>query len=370
MLCGGSVKRIGQRYFNLPTAVVLVNGLAWCARIRAIQFLPEPDTDALAHITIAKKLLVHPLQLNLHWVWLPGYHYYLSGLFGFGAEPETIRYINATLAAALSLVLFGYARSRTGHPLVPWLSALFCGVAPIVNLLGISGQQETLFSLLVVACAWAVDARRFVTAGLLLALAAMVRYEAWGAVGLIAGLGAAQCWPALAQRLPSFARAPKALLVVATPPLLAIAGWQLVQRISSGKWFGQLRELYRFTSSQRDVLSHGAWMDLLWFPLLLPLFLFGIALPLAVFGLGRAFRTGFWVPGGIAAFLALSYTSKGSLATGRYFDSLAPFVCLCAAEAIVRISERRPSALSWLSGTTTACLVVLTVCLIRWTLHL
>lgn len=359
------MKHSGQARFGLPVTTVVVHLLAWGARLRAIRLLPEPDPDALAHLEIAKRLLAQPFRLNLHWVWLPGYHYYLYALFSLGTRPEAIRSLNASLAVVLSLLLFGYARARSAQPAVPWLAALFCAVAPIVNLMGISAQQETLFSILVLACAWAIEARRLLTAGLLLAAAAMVRYEAWGAVSVITALGAARYWPALEQRLPRFARPPNGLLVVAAPPLIAIAGWLFVQRVASGKWFGTLHELYRFTKSQRAALSHGAWLDFFWFPLILPALLFGLALPLALIGVRRTWGAGFLIPAGIAAFLLLSYTSKGSLGSGRYFDALTPFVCLCAAEGIVQLSKRRPAALVWLSGATTLCLAALAVCLIR-----
>ena len=256
----------GQLRFGMPIATVVVNLVAWVARVRAIQLLPEPDQDALAHLEIAKRLLAQPLRLDLHWVWLPGYHYYLSALFSLGTRPEAIRLLNAGLAVALSALLFGYARARSTRPAVPWLAALFCAVAPIVNLMGISAQQETLFTILVLACAWAVDARRLFAAGLALAAAAMVRYEAWGAVGVLTALGAARRWPALAQRLPRFTRGPKGLLVVAAPALLAIFVWLFIQRLASGKWFGTLHELYRFTKGQRNVLSHGLLLDVCWFP--------------------------------------------------------------------------------------------------------
>jgi hypothetical protein len=192
----------------------------------------------------------------------------------------------------------------------------------------------------------------------------MVRYEAWGAVAVITALGTTSYWPALAERLPRFARGSKRLLVVAGPALLAIFGWLVLQRMASGKWFNTLHELYRFTKGQRAVLSHGVLLDLFWFPVILPLLLWGFALPLAFIGLARAWNRDLLVPAGIAAFLILSYTSKGSLGSGRYFDALTPFVCLCAAEGIVRLSERRPAALVWLSGATTVCLSALAVRLI------
>ena len=370
VLCGAPVKRLGLRLFSLQTAIVLLGGVAAYGRVRAIQLLPEHDADAVTHLAIAQRLLVHPFQLSLHWVWLPAYHYYLCALLGLRADAQAVRFVNAGLAGALPWLLFGYARVRATHPAVPWVAALFCTVAPIVNLLGISAQQETWFAVLILCCAWAIDAQRFALAALLLAVAAMVRYEAWGSVGVVAAAGAAQSLPALAQRLPRFARAPRALLLVATPALLAIVGWLLAHRIATGKWLGFLKELYRFTSAQRAVLSHGWLMDLLWFPVLLPLLLFGLTLPLAAVGLRRAWRLGFLVPGGICAFLLLSYASKGSLGSGRYFDALAPFVCLCAAEGVARLSANRSATLAWLSASTAACLVVLAGWLLRWTYHL
>lgn len=360
-----TAQRSGLSRFGLPGAAVIVNLLAWVARVRAIRLLPEPDPDALAHLEIGQRLLAQPWRLNLHWVWLPGYHYYLYALFSWGTRPEAIRFINAGLSVVLALLLFGYARARSERPVVPWLAALFCAVAPIVNLMGISAQQETLFSILVLACAWGIEEKRFFSAGLLLAAAAMVRYEAWGAVAMITALGATECWPVIAERLPRFARGSKQLLVVAAPALLAIFGWLIVQRVASGKWFHTLHELYRFTKNQRTVLSHGIWLDLFWFPVILPLLLWGLALPLAFIGLARAWHRGFLVPAGVTGFLLLSYSSKGSLGSGRYFDALTPFVCLCAAEGILRLSERRPAALFWLTSATTVCLAALAVRLIH-----
>ncbi|MGC4087910.1 MAG: hypothetical protein QM756_08440 [Polyangiaceae bacterium] len=361
------MKQLARRPEKLAVAVALVVALAALARIVAIGRLPEPDADAWAHLGTAKKLIDHPLQLNLHWVWLPGYHYYLMVLLRFGASPQGIRYLNTAFVALLPLLIVGYARPHARHPSVPWLAASFCAAAPIVNLLGISAQQETLFTLIVLGCAWAIDAGRFWLGGALLAAAALVRYEAWGAVALLTGLACIGLVPAVARRLPSFARGPRELLRVALPALAAVFGWILLHRVVTGKWFGFLRELYRFTKGQRAALSHGAWMDALWFPLLLPLFLFGLALPFALFGLRRAVRRGWLVPAGIALFLSLSYASKGSLGSGRYFDSLAPFVCLAAGEGIARIVERRPRALWWLGSATTLCLLALSSYLVTWT---
>ena len=94
--------------------------------------------------------------------------------------------------------------------------------------------------------------------GGMLAVAAMVRYEAWGAVGLLAGLRASGFFPAVVNRLPApLARACRLPLVVVVPSLLAIGGWFLAHRLADGTWLGFLRELYRYTHVQRGELPPG-----------------------------------------------------------------------------------------------------------------
>ena len=62
-------------------AVILLTGLA---RVWLIRHYPEPDGDAKGHLGIAAALLVHPLNVAIHWVWPPGYHYLLAALLGVG----------------------------------------------------------------------------------------------------------------------------------------------------------------------------------------------------------------------------------------------------------------------------------------------
>jgi hypothetical protein len=86
---------------------------------------------------------------------------------------------------------------------VPLMAAVLCAVSPLVNLLGASAQQETLFSLLVLGTVWSIERRRFMLSGALLAFAAMIRYEAWGAVAMLVAAYAIGRIPPLSKRLPA-----------------------------------------------------------------------------------------------------------------------------------------------------------------------
>lgn len=354
-----------------------VNLLATAARIWVINHCPEPDTDAKGHLGIAAALLSHPLNVAVHWVWPPGYHYLLAGLLAVGVTAQGVRLLNCTLAATLPILLWGYCRDTVGPSgprsarVTPFIAGVLCAAMPIVNLLGTSAQQGTVFATLVLLTAWAIDTNRFALGGATLAAASLVRYEAWGAVGLLVGLRALAFVPAIVRRLPAaLTRACRLPLVVVVPSLVAVAGWFLAHRIADGTWFGFLRELYRFTHLQRESFHQDFWTDLLWFPVREPYYLFGLALPLFVLGIRRAWRTGFFVPLGIYVFLLASYMGHGALGSARYYESLTPFVCIAAAYGAWAVGERwRPATLLAFAA---AFVHVVRLLLLtgRWTFHL
>jgi len=346
------------------------------ARLWVIRLFPEPDGDAKGHLGIAMALLSDPLRVAVHWVWPPGYHYFLAALLAAGVTAQGVRVLNCLLAALLPFLVWRYGE-RTLSPsasgaarLAPFLAGLLCAAMPIVNLLGTSAQQETLFTILVLWTAWAIDTRRFALGGALLAIAGMIRYEAWGAVGLLAGLSAAGSLPAVVRRLPApLARACRVPPVVVVPSLVAIAGWLLAHRVADGSFFGFIREIHRYTQLQRASFHQDPWFELLWFPIKEPYYLFGLTLPLFFLGARRAWRLGYVVPLGIYLFLLASYASKSALGSARYYESMTPFLCISAAYGAATIGERWRWALPLSFGAAFAHVAWLLVLTGRWTFH-
>jgi hypothetical protein len=354
-------------------AVVL---LTTAARLWVIRHYPEPDGDAKGHLGIALALLSDPLRVAVHWVWPPGYHYFLAALLAAGVTAEGVRLLNCLLAAVLPFLVWRYAE-RTLAPsasgaarLAPFLAGVLCAVMPVVNLLGTSAQQETLFTIVVLSTAWAIDTGRPAVAGVLLAIAGMIRYEAWGAVALVGGLCALGLFPAVVRRLPGpLARACRVPLSVVVPSLVAIAGWLLAHRVSDGSFFGFIREIHRYTQLQRESFHQDPWFELLWFPVKEPYYLFGLTLPLFFLGARRAWRPGFVVPLGIYLFLLASYASKSALGSARYYESMTPFVCIAAAHGASAIGERWRWALPLSFAAAFAHVAWLLVLTGQWTFH-
>ncbi|WP_437808039.1 hypothetical protein [Sorangium sp. So ce1078] len=334
-----------------PLALLAAVGLvALAVRLVIIARSPDLDTDAYGHFAIARAFLRDPTNLAVHWVWLPGYHAVVAALAACGVGFTGVRVANALLQAAAPFLLFDFvARRGSDDPTrdrdVALLAALAWTIAPLPNLLATSAQTETSFTLLVLASAWAVGRRRHVLAGLVLAAACLVRYEAWGAALALTALRV------LRPRAPIGAAS---FLI----PFAAIASWLVLRREVDGSWLGFLRHTHGFASGVRSVTGHGPLLDALWFPLLVPALVLGPAVLLLPLGLSRALRASWLVPAGLLAFLLLSYAGRGALGLPRYYTALVPFACAAIAEGARRLAERaprlpaRPLALAALALTT------------------
>jgi hypothetical protein len=327
-----------------PFAIACLVVPAVLVRLWLIRNFPEPDTDAAGHLGIARALIADPANVGIHWVYLPAYHFILAALLLVGLDANGIRLVNCALAALVPLLVLRYGRS-TADPVddersrfVPWMAAALCAVSPLVNLLGTSAQQETLFTILVLGAVWSLDRERPLLAGMLLALASLVRYEAWGAVVLIIALRAVGSVPSITRRLPDrVRRACRLSVAVVLPSLVAVGLWLLAHKLREGQWFGFLRELYRYSHAQRETFRR----DWLWFPVTQPLYVFGSVMALLFLaGLTRAWRPSYAIPLGIHLFLVGAFVFKGALGSARYYESLMPFVALSAAHGACTVGAR------------------------------
>jgi hypothetical protein len=345
---GARGRPAGWRWLTLGAVLLLTAAL----RVWLVLRFPEPDADAPGHLGIAAAVLNDPFNVQLHWVWPPGYHFLLAALLRVGFTGDGVRLFNGALAALIPVLVWRHAE-RVLEPsaadptrLAPFFAGLLCAVMPVVNILGTSAQQETVFTLLVIGVAWSSDVRRFALSGVLLALACMVRYEAWGGVGLLVGLRFLGFFPALTRRLPEpLARACRLPLVLIVPSILVTAAWFLAHRLADGSFFGFIQEIFRYTAIQREVFLQDSWGAVVAFAVWVPYYMFGLSLVLFFLGLRRAFRVGSIVPVGIYLFLMASYASKSALSSARYYESLTPFVCFSAACGATVLAERWRHAL-------------------------
>lgn len=317
--------------------LAVVGLAALLIRLAIIVATPDVDTDAYGHFKIARALLADPTNLHAHWVWLPGHHYAIWALLHLGATFTAVRVASALVQAAAPFVLYDLVARRGGEDParsreVALLAALAWTIAPIANRLATSAQAETWFALLIVAGAWAVERRRPWLSGGVLAVACLVRYEAWGVI------------PALLLYRVAHRRDRPAPVGAASflLPGAAVIGWIVARRAADGAWLSFLRDTHAFASGVRAAQEGPSLLERVLLPLVLPLRVLGPAVVLVPLGLRRAVRGGWLVPAGVLAFLLASYLGRGALGLERYFTALVPFACVAAAEGVLRVPEVFP----------------------------
>jgi hypothetical protein len=355
--------------------------LALGYRLAIISLSPEADGDAIGHWVVAQELSRHPGNISANWVWLPGWHYLLVAWRALKMSLFSVRIANAMIQTFGPYVLYEMAR-RTAPQRTALLAALAWTSAALANRLAASAESETCFTLLMVLAASALATkssfRNSIGAGVLLAIACLTRYEAWGAVGLLTILVACRTvdsrnTSSSEQEARRFIAWPTALV-----PLAGIALWVWARSKVDGAWFTFLLETHTFAVAVHDATgTRGVARELagpIWYAIVVPAKAFGPALLLIAAGLRRwsreATREELAIGAGLFAFVWSSFVFHGSLGIDRHLTSVVPFACRALAHGIGRVEEglRSPSARRLVFPLTFVALIATTLVHGRWLL--
>jgi hypothetical protein len=322
---------------------VLLAGFMLAVRLCVALLAPELESDAYGHLFIAKAVVRRPGNLHVHWVWLPGWHWVLATVAWHEHAHQIARSALSVLQLAGPLLVYSVARRE-----IALLAAALYTLAQLPNLLATSAQPETLFALLTLGATLGLERRRGLVAGACLAGAALLRYEAWGSVALVA-----------AGALFASKQDRKLWLQAALPPLFAIATWLAARHLSGADWLGFARHTHGFVERYRAASGRSALTDAL-LTLALPCVALGPTVLLLPFGDWKTIPKSWLVPGGIALFLVASALNGSALPLPRYFTALTPFGCILVAEGALWLARSRqkpfvvPASLLAMAATTTA----------------
>lgn len=299
---------------DVPRPLVIASAAMMLLRIIWVFRFREIDSDAYGHYFIAIAARRNPGNINVHWVWLPFFHFLVGIFTKLGLTFRGVRIANAILATLPPLLIWDSLRGRSEQGDSKEQNALYAGLAfavsPLLTILGQSAQPETLFLVFIAASIHAASREWPARAGIWLALACSVRYEAWGAA---AAIGVWWLWKDRT----------RAWFAYAAIPATVVALYILF------RWWtdGTLLLFLRGTRDITKVQTPPTWTlrALVEFPIILPWRIIGpalLAIPLGLKTLTTRERS---LGAGFAAFLLLSYYSGGSHAGERYLVSLTPF---------------------------------------------
>jgi hypothetical protein len=309
---------------------------------------PDLDTDAYGHALAGRRMLETPLDLRIHWVWLPLIHVVYAVMTAGGLGLLGVRLLNVAVAASVPWLLFGLLRTALPGPrgdsagserpgeaereLISWLAPVLVALEPISVYLGSSGQPEPIFTALVLGASWAFAKRRGALMGGLLAAAALVRYEGWL-------LPFAFALVALLER-----RRWRDVLWLALPAL-TIAAWVGLQYWSAGEPLHFLRLNAEFVVASRKSLGEGPppWERALWYLYFVPArHLFGGGFLVAAFGVGALWRRPLLpltVPLiTVLGFLSYGFVTQKHLGLDRHAMVLVPLYAVAMASGTAHLT--------------------------------
>lgn len=320
--------------------LALVASLALAVRVAIVFAVPDVDTDAYGHFKIARSLLSNATNLDAHWVWLPGFHFFELALIRLGLALRGVRLVDAALGALAPFLVLDLATREEGGDVasqrVASFAALLVALAPVTARMATSAQSETFFATLVLGAAWGLARDRASIAAPLLAVACVTRYEAWGAT--------------LALVVFAIATRRRAAAITAGAGVLAIAGWIALRAAHDGAPFVFLRATRDFAGAMTPTFFGGPLfgdrvIDWLVYALGFPFVALGPIAALLPLGVPRAPRASIALAAGALAFVLASYAGGGAPRLDRYFTAIVPFACVAVARASASWSARRRAAI-------------------------
>lgn len=201
--------------------------------------------DAKAHLVVARRILdgINPGWVQIGAVWLPLPHLLnmlpaqIDGLYRTGLFAVVLSVLSFAATAGL---LARIVHHLTGSAVAALLGAVAFAARPDVLYLQSTPMTESLLMALVSLAAWltilaagAPVPGRVRAAGLAMAGACMTRYEAWPVTAALLAFGAYASWR---QGTPC-REAGGRFTRLAAYPVLAILGFLVLGRASTGSWF-------------------------------------------------------------------------------------------------------------------------------------
>jgi len=211
-------------------AFALVGAVALLARLAVLPFAGSDGGDAPSRVWIAQDWMAHPTLIT-EGLWGP-LHFYLLALVMW-VIPDPVHgpaVVGVLLSSASALLMYRFVEIEVGEPRLALVVALAYALYPISIRNGVSVRSETpfVFFLLVTMIALATARRpdgtwrHAAVAGVSLTLGAMLRYEAWMLLPVLAAV----LW-----------RKPKLALVFVALALIHPVFWMIGNAVQHGNPF-------------------------------------------------------------------------------------------------------------------------------------
>lgn len=338
------MKRLSPSAWALLIVVIASTAL----RVFVLRAGPDLDTDAYGHAVLGRYTWADPGNLQIHWVWLPLWHFVFGALGALGLGFQVVRGLDVLLSGCIPLLVYATVQCARpelrGRSWVAVLGAAFAAFFPLAITHGQSAEPEAAFCVLLLGAALAIERERRLLASSLLACAVLLRFEAWAVLPAFALASVQRAAPALGW--------PRRLLrgsLAVWAPGLTILAYVYVHHLAyDGRWLVFLRENHAFVHEARThaIPGVGPQPSVFWYAAILPFRTAGPVVVFAALGVWRFLRgapiTYRWVGPWLLAFVTLGWVREQHLGLDRHFFAVVPFYAVAMAEGMWLVAERVP----------------------------
>jgi len=214
--------RISDHRFRFSLVVLS----ALITRLIYVTFTVDPEYDGYDRFVRGIFLISDLYNITHHWCWLPLFQYINAALYYLTRSYTAVR-ILSTIYGVLSIIMVYFITLKiTGSRDSSLLASVLLAFNPLIFFYDTTGMTEPLFTLLILISIYIFIGNRPYLFSLPIAVACLVRYEAWFLTPLLLLISVLQ------KRL----RWTTALLT-ALPPLASVSAWLYMNYICYGNPF-------------------------------------------------------------------------------------------------------------------------------------
>jgi len=194
--------------------VILILVAAFLFRVIYISLFIDPEYDSYDRFLKGIRVLRKPSEISYHWCWLPLFQFIDASLYWLTNSYTSIRVFSTVCGVISSYLLYLLTFEISRSEKAALASITIFSFNPLIFIYDTTGMTESFFTLLILLTVIFIVRRRLLASSIPLALACLVRYEAWFLTPFLYSL-------IFFNKVTSI----KKVIMASIPPFLSISSW-------------------------------------------------------------------------------------------------------------------------------------------------
>lgn len=159
--------------------IILVSVVAFISRLIYVLLIVDPQYDGYSRFLKGIYLISNPYDFNVNWVWPPLFQYLNAALYWLTHSYLTVRVFSTICGTSSVLLTYKLTLRISKSEKAALVASSLMTFNPLTFFYDTTGMTQALFTLLFLLAIYLFVDDHFLVASIPLALACLIRYEAW-----------------------------------------------------------------------------------------------------------------------------------------------------------------------------------------------